>query len=105
MNSEAMQVNQLEESLVSQRITYDAIKDIDLRHMEISRELTRSCRNSSRRYKERLAQQKTTKEDEDAVVRERKRMAQELALKETEIKKRRMELLALEEEAFVIRQK
>ena len=71
----------------------------------ISKELIRYCRNSSRRYKDRLAQQKAAKEDDDVAVRERKQMAQDLALKEAEIKKRRMELLVLEEEVIVLRKK
>lgn len=106
VNSEAMEVNQLEESLVARRITYDAIKDIDLRQYVISKEMTKYCRNSSRRYKERLAQLrvKAAKED-DAAARDRKRKVQELALKEAEIKKRRMELLTLEEEVLVLRKK
>ena len=69
----------------------------------ISKELVKYRRMSSRRYKERLAQQKAAKEDENAAARERKRKAQELALKEAEVKKRRLELMALEEEVLVLR--
>ena len=103
VNKEAMEINQLEESLVAQRIIYDAIKDIDLRQMTVSKELVKYCRMSSRRYKERLAQQKAAKEDDNAAIRERKRKAQELALKEAEVKKRRLVLMALEEEVLVLR--
>ena len=97
VNSEAMEVNQLEESLIN--------KDTDMRQMSITREMISYCRNASRRYKERLAMQTAAKEDDDAAARQCKRKAQDLALKETEIKWRRMELMALEKEVLVLRKK
>ena len=97
VNSEAMEVNQLEEFLFN--------KDTDMRQMSITREKISYCRNTSRRYKERLAMQKAAKENDDAAARQRKRKAQDLALKETEIKRRRMELMALEKEVLVLRKK
>ena len=47
--------------------------------------------------------QKAAKENDDAAARQRKRKAQDLALKETEIKRRRMELMASEKELLVLR--
>jgi hypothetical protein len=105
VNKEAMEVNQLEDSLIAQRIIYDAIKDEDLREFKISKDLIKDYRNSSRVYKESLAKQKSDKENHDAILRERKRVAQELASKEAEIKRRRLELMDLQDEILVLRKK
>jgi len=98
VNKESIQVNQLEDSLIAQRLTYDAIKDQNLTEIQIPKELIRSCRNSSRRYKEKLEQGKAMKDNEDEKAKQLKRIAQEVALKEQEIKKRRLELLAMEDD-------
>ena len=88
-------MNQLEEFLFN--------KDTDMRQMSITREKISYCRNTSRRYKERLAMQKAAKENDDPAARQRKHKAQDLALKEAELKRRRIELMALEKEVLVLR--
>lgn len=85
--------NQLEESLISQRRVFDSIRNTDVSKFDVTQKMIRIVRSSARCYKEAQAKKREHLSEEEKKVVAKKRVAQELAIKEREKKRLKAAML------------
>lgn len=100
VNEDLLVENLQERSLVSQRIVYDAIKNAGgVSNVDVNKELIKSVKAASSRYKSALEERKQAELAADAALNKRKRI--EFELKVLNDKKRKLELnKAIESQAI-----
>lgn len=86
VNKECLIENLLDDSLIAQRIAYDAVKEVDLTKLEISPSMIQYFKQASSKRQESL---KMKKQKEDDNNNERKRLNQELLV--LQVKKQKLE--------------
>ncbi|XP_063230592.1 uncharacterized protein LOC134535429 [Bacillus rossius redtenbacheri] len=100
VNSDCLVENQTEDSLIAQRIVYDAVMNSKgVQHVQITKSLIHYARNSCARYKEHL-ESKRKKVEAEKSERDKKREAQK-NLRELEAKKAKIMNDALKEAALI----
>lgn len=91
INKSLLVENLLEDSLISQRIIYDALKNIGgPQNFAVTKSLITSVRNSRRRYQENLDKKKEKMSDEQKKIKEKRKIDEQL--REVEEKKKKLEL-------------